>query len=95
MIDFYKTIINYNVKVIEDKGEIIFQHKIIEGGTNRSYGVHVAKLAGIPHEVIERSNLILEKFEDSNSNKKNKGIKNKRKYVPKPKKISPEQLGLI
>jgi DNA mismatch repair protein MutS len=46
---------NFNVAVREDRDSIIFLHKIIEGGTDKSYGIHVAKLAGIPKDVVARS----------------------------------------
>ncbi len=50
---------NFNVSVKEDKDEIIFLRKIIEGGTDRSYGIQVARLAGLPGEVISRAKEIL------------------------------------
>lgn len=46
---------NYNVAVKEWGGEIIFLRKIVEGGTNRSYGIQVARLAGLPQKVIDRA----------------------------------------
>jgi len=61
--DQYTNIKNFNVEVNEKAGEIIFKHKIIQGGTNRSYGIHVAKLAGLPDEVIKKADLILKDFE--------------------------------
>ena len=54
---------NYNVAVKEWKDEIIFLHKIIPGSTDDSYGIYVAKLAGIPKEVIHRSKKILSQLE--------------------------------
>ncbi len=54
---------NYNVAVREWKGEIIFLRKIIEGGTNRSYGIQVARLAGLPEKVIERAKEVLSNLE--------------------------------
>jgi DNA mismatch repair protein MutS len=50
---------NLNVKVREWADEVIFLHKIERGGTDQSYGVHVARLAGVPAEVIERAKTIL------------------------------------
>jgi DNA mismatch repair protein MutS len=50
---------NYNVAVKEWGGEIIFLRKIVEGGTNRSYGIQVARLAGLPDKVIGRAREIL------------------------------------
>jgi len=57
---------NYNVAVREWEDEVIFLRKIIEGGTDKSYGVHVAKLAGVPKSIIERAKTILAQLEASN-----------------------------
>jgi DNA mismatch repair protein MutS len=54
---------NYNVVVKEWGGEIIFLRKIVEGGTNRSYGIQVARLAGLPQKVIDRAKEILSNLE--------------------------------
>ncbi|MGI6423534.1 MAG: DNA mismatch repair protein MutS [Candidatus Dojkabacteria bacterium] len=56
---------NYNVLVEEDidEGTVIFLRKIVEGGTDRSYGIYVAKMAGLPEKLIKRANEILEGFE--------------------------------
>jgi DNA mismatch repair protein MutS len=50
---------NYHVSVKEWKDDIIFLRKIVPGASDRSYGIHVARLAGIPHPVIERAKEIL------------------------------------
>jgi DNA mismatch repair protein MutS len=55
---------NFNIAVKEWKDKIIFLRKLISGGTNRSYGIQVARLAGIPDEVIRRSKAILERVEN-------------------------------
>jgi DNA mismatch repair protein MutS len=54
---------NYNVAVKEWGGEIIFLRKIVEGGSNRSYGIQVARLAGLPQKVIDRAKEILSNLE--------------------------------
>lgn len=54
---------NYNVAVKEWAGEVIFLRKIVEGGTNRSYGIQVARLAGLPPKVIDRAKEILSNLE--------------------------------
>ncbi|MBI2572487.1 DNA mismatch repair protein MutS [Candidatus Woesearchaeota archaeon] len=46
---------NFNIAVREKQGDIIFLHKLVEGGTDQSYGIHVAKLAGLPAEVLQRA----------------------------------------
>jgi DNA mismatch repair protein MutS len=56
---------NYNVAVSEADGKVVFLHKIIPGGADRSYGIHVAQLAGIPRPVIQRANEILAQLEAS------------------------------
>lgn len=58
---------NYSVAVKEIDGNVIFLRKIIEGGADQSYGIEVAKLAGIPKEVINRAKEILEKLEGEKS----------------------------
>jgi len=54
---------NFNIAVREAKGEVIFLHKLIEGGTDQSYGIHVAQLAGLPAEVVVRAREIQEILE--------------------------------
>ena len=56
---------NYNVAVTESEGKVVFLHKIVPGGSDRSYGIHVAQLAGMPHPVIQRASQILEQLENS------------------------------
>ena len=55
---------NYNIAVREWNDEIIFLRKIIPGGCDKSYGIHVARIAGVPGEVIERSKSILAAMEE-------------------------------
>src|SRR5205814_10334864 len=50
---------NYNVQVQEWQDEVIFLHKIAAGSTDRSYGIHVARLAGVPGEVLDRAHQVL------------------------------------
>ncbi len=56
---------NYNVAVREWHDAIVFLRKIVEGGTDKSYGIHVARLAGVPREVLERAKQILVNLEES------------------------------
>jgi DNA mismatch repair protein MutS len=56
---------NYNVAVREWRDSIVFLRKIVEGGTDKSYGIHVARLAGVPKEVLERAKVILGNLEES------------------------------
>lgn len=54
---------NYRVAVKEQGDRIIWLHKVLPGGTDRSYGVHVARMAGVPPEVVQRAEQILREFE--------------------------------
>ena len=56
---------NFNVAVREWRDQIVFLRKIVEGGTDKSYGIHVARLAGVPKEVLERAKQILANLEES------------------------------
>src|SRR4051812_25793359 len=55
----FKGVKNLNVAVREWEDQVIFLHRIVEGGTDRSYGIHVARLAGVPGAVLERSRQLL------------------------------------
>ncbi len=59
LADKFSGVKNYNVAIKEWKDQIIFMHKIVEGGCDDSYGIYVAQLAGIPQNVIKRSKEIL------------------------------------
>jgi DNA mismatch repair protein MutS len=63
LADKYWGVKNYNIAVKEWRGQIVFMHKIVPGGTDDSYGIYVAKLAGIPKSVVQRSREILAQLE--------------------------------
>lgn len=54
---------NYNVAVSEADGKVVFLHKIVPGGADRSYGIHVAQLAGLPAPVVQRASEIMAELE--------------------------------
>jgi DNA mismatch repair protein MutS len=60
---FLPRVRNYNVAVAEEQGRVVFLHRILPGGSDRSYGVHVAQLAGLPRTIITRAQEILEELE--------------------------------
>ena len=72
---------NYSVAVKEKGEDIIFLRKIVKGGTDESYGVHVAKLAGVPKEVTKRANEILKSLERKSILKDKKPEKEDKKKV--------------
>ncbi|MBT4779339.1 MAG: DNA mismatch repair protein MutS [Polaribacter sp.] len=64
----FERIKNFNVSVKELKDSIVFLRKLVAGGSNHSFGIHVAKLAGMPNVVIHRANKILVKLKKNNKN---------------------------
>jgi DNA mismatch repair protein MutS len=70
----FKRIKNYNVSVKEVDNKVIFLRKLERGGSEHSFGIHVAKMAGMPKSIVNRSNDILHKLE---SDHRKKGISNK------------------
>ncbi len=61
----FQRIRNYNVSVREANGKVIFMRKLVRGGSEHSFGIHVAKLAGMPMSIVERANQILADMEGS------------------------------
>ncbi|MGK0324712.1 MAG: DNA mismatch repair protein MutS [Polaribacter sp.] len=70
----FERIKNFNVSVKELEDSIIFLRKLISGGSNHSFGIHVAKLAGMPNMVIHRANKILAQLEKNNKNSEVKDV---------------------
>ncbi|MGP8338080.1 MAG: MutS-related protein, partial [Methanosarcinaceae archaeon] len=64
LADTLKRVKNYHVAVKEDGHELVFLRKIMPGASDRSYGIHVARLAGVPHKVTKRANEILHDIEN-------------------------------
>lgn len=67
MTETFNRIKNFNVSVKEFKDNVLFLRKLVEGGSEHSFGIHVAKMAGIPQQVLHRANKILKKLEKSHS----------------------------
>ncbi len=63
----FKRIKNYNVSVKEIDGKVIFLRKLERGGSEHSFGIHVAQLAGMPPSIVKKANIILQHLEDSTS----------------------------
>ncbi len=80
----FKRIKNYNVSVKEIDNKVIFLRKLVKGGSEHSFGIHVAKMAGMPQSIVKRSNEILHQLESDN----------RKNGMGKPmKKISTEREG--
>ena len=67
MCETFTRIKNYNVSVKELKDKVLFLRKLVPGGSEHSFGIHVAKMAGMPQQVIQKANKILKKLEKSHS----------------------------
>lgn len=67
MCETFDRIKNYNVSVKELKDKVLFLRKLVPGGSEHSFGIHVAKMAGMPQMVIQRANKILKKLEASHA----------------------------
>lgn len=83
---------NYNVAVREWNGQITFLRKIVEGGTDQSYGIHVAQLAGLPDKVIGRAREILSALEKGNNGN---SIPKPHEFPAKDTHYEPIQLSLF
>ena len=73
MTETFDRIKNFNVSIKELKDNVIFLRKLVSGGSEHSFGIHVAKLAGMPTSVIHRANKMLKKLEQSHATEDIKG----------------------
>jgi DNA mismatch repair protein MutS len=65
---------NYNVAVAEEGEELVFLRKIVPGGADRSYGIHVARLAGVPKSILKRAEDILRELEQGGSKERRRAV---------------------
>ncbi len=86
---------NYNVAVKEEGDEVIFLRKIIPGGADRSYGIHVARLAGLPWEVLNRAKVILQEMEDKSIDSQRLSSIRPRPEAGRKEETSPGQLSFL
>ena len=63
----FKRIVNYNVAVKEIDGKVVFVRKLVRGGSAHSFGIHVAKIAGMPPTIVKRANEVLKQLEQNNN----------------------------
>ena len=69
MTNLFERVKNYHVSVKEVDAKIIFLRKLLPGGSEHSFGIHVAKLAGLPKLVISKANAVLKKLEEQRETK--------------------------
>ena len=78
----------YNVAVTEEQGQVVFLRKIMPGGADKSYGVHVAQLAGIPRQVVRRAEEILEELERTgDARQRRRAMRGAMRDMPLPQAI--------
>ncbi len=87
--DKIDNVINYRIAVKENGDDIVFLRKIVRGGADRSYGIQVAKLAGLPEIVIDRAKQILEELIDSEMTRNVRDIEVKNEETGKNERIKP------
>ncbi|GDY07675.1 DNA mismatch repair protein MutS [Planctomycetia bacterium] len=79
---------NWNVAIREHGDDIVFLHKIVEGPADKSYGIHVAKIAGLPREVVERAQVILAQLESDHVDESGKVKIPERKTKSRDRQLS-------
>lgn len=84
LASFLPRVKNFNIAVAEEAGEVIFLYKIVPGGVDKSYGIHVAKLAGLPKSVVHRAEEVLEELEEGSSRTRGVVKGRRRKKEPAP-----------
>jgi DNA mismatch repair protein MutS len=75
---------NFNVSATESDGTLVFLHKLMNGGADRSYGVHVAQLAGLPRPVIDRAAQLLRDLEDGSADMKARNAPRQTSFFDEP-----------
>ena len=72
----FQRVVNFNVSVKEINGKVVFLRKLARGGSEHSFGIHVAKLAGMPQSIVKRANEVLKHLESSNRETDSEVVKN-------------------
>lgn len=72
----FQRVVNFNVSVKEIDGKVVFLRKLARGGSEHSFGIHVAKLAGMPQSIVKRANEVLKHLESSNRESDSEIVKN-------------------
>ena len=88
MTQSYPQIKNYRITISENNGEIVFLRKIVQGGASKSYGIQVARMAGLPNSVLERSSELMQKLQKNHS----KNLATKKSSLPQ---VDDPQLNLF
>jgi DNA mismatch repair protein MutS len=84
LANFLPRVKNFNVAVTEERGQVVFLRKVIPGGADKSYGIHVAQLAGLPRSVIHRAQEVLSDLEGNHQPRVPQSRKSRRTPAPPP-----------
>jgi len=90
LASFLPRVKNFNVAVTEEGGKVTFLYKIVPGGVDKSYGIHVAQLAGLPKSVVHRAREVLVELEGDS-----RAAKPSARGRRRPKEMAPQQLPLL
>ncbi len=82
LANFLPRVRNFNVAVSEEGGKVVFLRKIIPGGADKSYGIHVAQLAGLPRAVLHRADEVLTELENHTGEKAARSARHRREKLP-------------
>ena len=93
MADVYSRIVNFNVSVREIDGKVVFLRKLARGGSEHSFGIHVAKLAGMPQAIVQRADKVLAELERKAADSADGS--GSRISVPKPETVAGMQLSFF
>ncbi|MEN6294679.1 MAG: DNA mismatch repair protein MutS, partial [Chloroherpetonaceae bacterium] len=91
----YQKIKNYKIEVIETGSEVLFTHKLAEGASDNSFGIHVAKMAGLPIQLTDRAQEILETLLSTDNSKNTTKAKKPNTKAILPKRNPPYQLSFF
>ena len=95
MTNSFKRIKNFNVSVKEIKNKIIFLRKLVTGGSNHSFGIHVAKMAGMPTKMLNRANEVLKQLEGKHVGSATQNSASNKKKVKTPVDVDDMQLSFF
>lgn len=86
---------NVHVGAVEQNGEVVFLHKLMDGPADKSYGIHVAKIAGMPPELLARAATILAALEADTPSQKNKEVVEENEQLSLFNEVSTAELGVV
>ena len=86
---------NVHVGAVEKEGEVVFLHKMMEGPADKSYGIHVAKIAGLPSALLQRAATILKALEEHETTVQPKPVVEESQQLSLFSEVSTEEIGVI